>query len=250
MKRREVVMIFGAICGLGAMVHARPGAAVAKAQAEPNGAALQSGATIDAELKDTLDSKKVKAGDPVKLKTTEVYKFKEQIVLAKGTELLGHVTQATVKEKGQSESSLGIALDKAVFSNGQEMPLNASIQAIANGDVGQNAPIGAMTSPGMGASGGGPAMGGGRAGMSGGMATPNPSSQPNNPTNPLPGGGGANSDGVNSGGQLTPNSHGVFGLDGLSLQPMTGDSKQGSIILSKGKSVHLNGGTRILLVTK
>jgi hypothetical protein len=251
MTQRGIVVILGAIFGLGAMVvHAQTGVAGASAQAEPSGATLPSGATINAELKETLDSKKVKPGDLVKLKTTEAYKYNEQIVLAKGTELLGHVTQATIKEKGQSESSLGIAFDRAVFSNGQEMPLNATIQAIASGEMGENA-AGALASPGMGAPGGGAAPSGGRPGMSGGGSpAQNPGYQPNLSTNPIPGSGGASADSVNPGGQLTPDSHGVFGLDGLTLQPAAGDSTQGSMILSKGKSVHLYSGTRILLLTK
>lgn len=253
MKGRAIAMILGAICGLGAMAHAQSSAAPASAQTEPIGARLPSGTAINVELKDSLDSKKVKPGDAVKLKTTETCKSNDQIVLPKGTELLGHVTQATVKEKGQNGSSLGIALDKAVLKNGEEMPLNATIQAMANGDLGVGS--GSITSPGLGEPGPGVATGGARPGMSSTGSTtqpqqPNPGSQVNSSINPIAGASGTSVNGLNSAGQLTSKSRGVYGMEGVTLQAAAGDSAQGTMILSTGKSVHLNGGTKILLVAK
>jgi hypothetical protein len=253
MKRRGIVMFLGAICGLGAMAHSQSSAASASAQTESIGARLPSGTTISVELKDPLDSKKVKPGDPVKLKTTEAYKSNDQIVLPKGTQLLGHVTRATVKEKGQNGSSLGIAWDKAILKNGEEMPLNATIQAMASGDLGVGG-SGSATRPGLGEPGPGVATtGGARPGMSATGSTtqlPNPGNQVNSSINPVPGVASASDKGLNSAGQLTPNSHGVYGMEGLTLQLAAGDSTEGTMILSTAKSVHLNGGTKILLVTK
>jgi hypothetical protein len=253
MKRRGIVMILGAICGLGAMAHSQSSAASASAQTEPIGARLPRGTTINVELKDSLDSKKAKPGDPVKLKTTEAYKSNDQIVLPKGTQLLGHVTQATVKEKGQNGSSLGIALDQAILKNGEEIPLNATMQAMASGDLGVGGS--SATSPGLGEPGPGVAAAGARPGISATGSTqspslPNPGNQVNSSINPIPGAAGPGDSGLNAAGQLTSNSHGVYGMEGLTLQPAAGDSTQGTIILSTGKSVHLNGGTKILLVTK
>jgi len=254
MKRRGVMMILGAICGLGTMRLDQPSAALATAQAEPNATTLPSGTAITAELKDSLDSKKVKPGDAVKLKTTEAYKFKGQTVLPKGTELLGHVTQATVKEKGQTESTLGIALDKAILKNGEEMRLTATIQAMASGDT-EGGATGRMASPSPGTPTTGAVMGSTRSGMSGsGNMSPSPTQYPGNlpntSTNPGSGAEGPGGNGPNSAGQFTSNSHGVFGLDGLTLRPATADSSHGTIIQSTGKSVHLYGGTRILLITR
>jgi hypothetical protein len=72
----------------------------------------------------------------------------------------------------------------------------------------------------------------------------------NSSINPVPGVASASDKGLNSAGQLTPNSHGVYGMEGLTLQPAAGGGTQGTMILSTGKSVRLNGGTKILLVTK
>jgi hypothetical protein len=263
MKRRKTAIILVAAFGVSALMLGQsrlqgqsPGApgTSASGQSEPAGAKLPSGATINVELKDTLDSKKLKTGDPVKLKTTETFKANEQVVLPKGTQILGHVTQASVKEKGQNTSSLGIVLDKAVLKDGQELPLNATIQAMASGDLGMAAAPG--TGPSLGTPGPVATTSGGRPGMSGGgspttpyPATPNPGNSPSPSTN-IPGSTNANEAGRNSAEQLTPDSHGVFGMDGVTLQPAARDSAQGSMIVSTGKSVHLSGGTRILLVTK
>lgn len=255
MKRTGMVMILGAVCGLsGAMAHSQSSGASASAgaQAEPTGARLAGGTAIIVELKDSLDSKKVKPGDPVKFRTTEAYKSKDQIVLPKGTQLLGHVTEATVKDKGQNESSLGIALDKVILKNGEEMPLSATIQAMTRGDLG----VGDASAirPGLGEPGPGVAAPGARPGMSATGSTqtpssPNPGNQVNSSVNPIQGVAGPGDSGPNSAGQLTSNSHGVYGLEGVTLGPGAA-GPQGTMILSTAKSVHLNGGTKLLLVTK
>src|SRR5207249_8461967 len=53
--------------------------------------------------------------------------------------------------------------------------------------------------------------------------------------------------GLNAAGQLTSNSQGVFGLNGLNLSAAVSNSTQGSVITSAGKNVHLDNGTRMLL---
>jgi hypothetical protein len=56
--------------------------------------------------------------------------------------------------------------------------------------------------------------------------------------------------GLNSAGQLTSNSQGVFGLNGLNLKAAETGGAQSSLITSAGKNVHLDSGTRMLLVTQ
>lgn len=56
--------------------------------------------------------------------------------------------------------------------------------------------------------------------------------------------------GLNTAGQLTSNSRGVFGLNGLNLNSAAMNSSQGSIITSAGKNVHLDSGTQMLLVSQ
>jgi len=56
--------------------------------------------------------------------------------------------------------------------------------------------------------------------------------------------------GLNAAGQLTSNSQGVFGLNGLNLNAAGSNATQGSVITSAGKNVHLDSGTRMLLVSE
>jgi hypothetical protein len=56
--------------------------------------------------------------------------------------------------------------------------------------------------------------------------------------------------GLNTAGQLTSNSQGVFGLNGLNLSSTASNSTQGSVITSAGKNVRLDSGTRMLLVSQ
>jgi type III secretory pathway component EscT len=56
--------------------------------------------------------------------------------------------------------------------------------------------------------------------------------------------------GLNTAGQLTSNSQGVFGLEGLNLNAAAASSSQGSLITSTSKNVHLDSGTQLLLVSR
>ncbi|MGB9068857.1 MAG: hypothetical protein WCC21_09820, partial [Candidatus Acidiferrales bacterium] len=76
---------------------------------------------MSAMLVHPVDAKKNKPGDPVKARTTHASQSLDGTPLPKGTELVGHVTQAQSRTKNQSESDLGILFDKAVLKNGQEV---------------------------------------------------------------------------------------------------------------------------------
>src|SRR5439155_19511237 len=86
---------------------------------------------FNAALSSPVDSKKCKPGDPVNARTTEAVKSEGRTVIPKGAKMVGHVTQASARTKGESESALGIVFDKAILKNGEEIPLSAGIQAIA-----------------------------------------------------------------------------------------------------------------------
>jgi hypothetical protein len=53
---------------------------------------------------------------------------------------------------------------------------------------------------------------------------------------------------VTTTGQFASNSRGVFGLNGLNLNAAGSNSADGSVITSSGKNVHLDSGTRMLIV--
>jgi hypothetical protein len=136
-------------------------ASTGSAQNGETNASLGSGAAINAELTSPVDSKKAKPGDPVAARTTEPTKSNGKTVIPKGCKLVGHVTQASARAKGDSQSALGIVFDKAILKNGQEVPLNVAIQALASGQSAVAANAGQDTSA-IGSA-GGSAYGSGRA---------------------------------------------------------------------------------------
>lgn len=209
------------------------------------------GTLINAELPGALDSKKVKPGDVVNARTVTDLKTNDgRTALPKGTKIIGHVTQASARSAGQPESSLGLVFDKAILKSGQEIPLNAGVQAIgappsSSVDTNQASardPVGA--SPGAPGYGGqGNSRGGG--GMNGAPSAPAPN------RNDDPYGGNTNPQDTGNGntGQWDANTRGVVGLRNLSLNAPGSSNGQGSVITSTGKNVHLDSGTRLLLVT-
>jgi hypothetical protein len=243
--------------------------AVSSAQAEQSNAALAGGTAFNAALSAPLDSKKAKPGDPVTAHTTEAAKSEGKTVFPRGTRLVGHVTQASARANGQSESAVGVVFDKAILKNGQEVPINVAIQAlaaaqtsaaVAGSDVDTMGSMGG-TAAGSAAAGGRGALGGvastagntvgtvtNTAANVGGTAGGAVNSTVNSTVNAAGASRGAVG-GLNAAGQLASNSHGVFGLNGVNLNSAASNGTEGSVITSAGKNVRLDSGTRMLLVS-
>ena len=92
---------------------------------------LSSGTSIDAELQKTLDVRQLEIGDEVILKTRQSIKQNGEVVVPKGTKLIGRVTDLKRKTKESAESRVGIIFDRL---QGKElsMPLNATLVSITN----------------------------------------------------------------------------------------------------------------------
>jgi hypothetical protein len=129
MNRKFLALIVGALFSTGAIAQKRAG----DAQGDSQAYVIAGGTSINAALSSPVDAKKAKEGDAVTARTTEPAKSHGNAVLPKGTELVGHVTIASARSKGDAESVLGITFDKAVLKNGQEIPLNGRIRALASG---------------------------------------------------------------------------------------------------------------------
>jgi hypothetical protein len=251
-------------------------ASSAAAQTGQGNAALANGSTFNAALNAPIDSRKAKPGDPVTAHTTEPAKSDGKTVLPRGTKLLGHVTQASARSNGESDSSLGVVFDKAILKNGQEVPLNAGIQALASGQSAASTAgpdLDTFGSAGGSAAGSGRASGGSGSALGGvgstvggavggvtntaanvgGAAGGTLNSTVNSTANAAGSLNGVSSGavgGLNAAGQLTSDSRGVFGLNGLNLNSAASNGTQGSIITSAGKNVHLDSGTQMLLVSQ
>lgn len=301
MYRTGITMVVGALFAVGAAAQSQAGAeggaqangqasvqagrtqaqgsassqtsAGATAQNGQANAGLANGTAFNAELAAPLDSKKVKPGDAVNARTTEAVKSEGKTIIPRGSKIVGHVSQASSRAKGESESALGIVFDKAILKNGREVPMNVAIRALASAQNSAGAslagddmePIGGSSAPGGMrpiTSAGGPvgtvtstAAGGAvgsvtntaaKVGGVAGGAVDSAASAGGNVAGASHGAVG----GLNAAGRLTSNSQGVFGLNGLNLSTAASNATEGSVITSAGKNVHLDSGTRMLLVTE
>jgi hypothetical protein len=216
--------------------------------------ALTSGSTVNAVLANPIDSKKCKPGDTVTATATQNVKSNGSVIIPKGSKLVGHVTQAQARSGGAATSSLGIVFDHAVLKNGQQVSLNGVVQALAASQANASTGMGDDNLSAMGstaATGTGAVRSGG--GLLGGVG-----STVNTATNTVANSGAvtgvansATGSVAGSGhalqGALNSSSTGIVGLNGLSLDSAAGNSAQGSIISSTGKSVHLDSGTQMVL---
>jgi hypothetical protein len=241
-------------------------AASPTANAGNNSLNISNGTKIDASLATSLDAKRSKPGDEVEVRTEEDIKQDGKVVLKKGTHLVGHVTQAQPRAHGQAQSQLGIMFDHAVLKNGQEVPFNASIEALASAQSAAAATTGAddtiNSSGGMGSVQGSARNGGGLVGGVASTANATANATTGTVMNtassaPVNAGGSLNTvtrssgavGGLTSSGRLASNSNGVFGLEGLSINSAASSATQGSMIISTTKNVHLDSGTQLLLRT-
>ena len=237
------------------------------ANAGPNSAGLSIGTAMNAELSQSLDTKKCKPGDVITAKTTAATKSGGEVVIPRGTKLVGHVTESKARAKGESDSELGIMFDKAVLKDGREIALsNVTVQALAAQQTAAGSTLaqndlsagGGANAGGRASSGGGGAMGGARSATGGAVGTVT-----DTVSNARGAAGGAVNSaanvagtskgavgGLDAAGQLTSNSRGVFGLEGLNLNSAAASNAQGSVITSAGKNVHLDSGTQVLLVAQ
>jgi hypothetical protein len=228
---------------------------------------LAQGAELNATLTKPVDARSAKPGDEVTAIVNEDVKSNGQVAIRKGSKLVGHVTtaQPLKSEKGAAEgaanSQLGVVFDRAVLKDGREVPLNATVQALAAaessasagmsdmnaGMAGAGSAAGSMRSSGGGLIGGvaGGATGavGGVAGGAGGIARGTVGGS----TGLLSKSAGAVG-GLNAQGQLASGSKGVFGMKGLDLSSATNASGSGSVVTSSTRNVKLDRGTSMLLV--
>lgn len=221
---------------------------------------LGSGTTLNAVLTKSIDSRKAKEGDEVVAKTTSDLKAEGQRTIPKGTKLIGHVTKATAKANGDSDSSIAMIFDRAEVAKGREVPMHAIIQAVAATSnsstmaMNEEPTSTASSSDGTPRSNSG-GLGGAVAGVgktvdntagtvaagaqqAGGGALGSAPGTVNNTTSAI--GGTATS-------TLSASSQGVVGLPGYTLNTASATPTQGSIITSSGKNVKLESGTQMVL---
>jgi len=214
---------------------------------------LQAGSTVQAELTKPVDCRKSKAGDEVVARTTQDVKSNSQIVLPKGSKIVGHVTEVQAREKGQQESRIAFAFDRAVLKNGTQMPMALTLQAIgaahANAAAMDDSEMANEAMPDQNVSGMATASGSAATrGALGGVAST--SGRVVNTAGSAAGGplNTAHTAGLGGEAGLTSTSQGVVGLRGLTLSPAASSATSaGSVISSNTSNVHLDSGTQMVL---
>jgi hypothetical protein len=204
---------------------------------------LSAGSTIPAMLEKGVDARKNKVGDEVTAKTTVNVKAGGQIVVPRGSKIVGHVTEAKARTKEEAESAVGIAFDHAVLKDGREITLALEIQAIAPAESANPSDLTETPTMATGPAGGAPPIPGPGAPM-GPRADPN-AGTPGRASSTNSAYGAPS--GLSPTGGLTPSCHGVLGIDGLELSPETASPTGGSVIISQRRNVHLDGRTQLML---
>jgi len=232
---------------------------------------------INATLTSSVDARRAKSGDEITAALAEDTQTGGQLILRRGTKLVGHVTEAQARGRRSNasaasvsestESRLGIVFDKAVLEDGREVPLHATIQAIAvseaaasgkaryvesaaggsvlgsgrvssSGPLGGGGIVGGVTGTAGSALGGAPNVGAGLGVATAGAGLASRASQ------------GAVG-GLSAGGQLTAGSRGAFGMSSVDIVSTAGDGSLGSSVLtSRSGNIGLERGMQLVLVNQ
>jgi hypothetical protein len=213
----SALLVFAASLFLGQTVAQTPPQA-----ATPN--AVGHGA-FPVKVTKTLDSSRLKEGDAIEVETAGSFKLPDGTLVPKGSKLIGHVTTAKARSKGDSQSQLTVAFDKLNVANGKQLAIKGAVQAVfpPADEVDPGVP-GSSSHQG----------GGGPTGLSGGT----PPAPDYKPTTDIKVGVNPQSTAhVES--ASDPKSVGVHGLDNLQLED--------GVLSSKGKNVKLGGGVRMIV---
>ena len=203
------------------------------------------GTAFNATLTDPIDTGKAKTGDVVTSAVAEDVSYERTVVFPKGTKIVGHIIRAT-SGRGRAGSALFLQFEKAVLEDGEEITVNAGIQALAVTPATPQLPDSRAIPEKQAAS--------EIAVQEGALQTAPvqvvstiydaPAKQWRDPLSPLPQGE------VNAEGLFTPDSRGAFGRPDIRIYTPTSEGSQGTVLLSVKKHLRLDGGTHLLLVVQ
>ena len=199
--------------------------------------------TLIGVLTSSLESRSATVGQEFTLKTISDLVVEGQLIIPRGSRVLGHVTEAVTKGKDQSHSELSLVIEKAVRPDGSEVPLQGIIAALVApqntslsddptyGLLHSNEPAQRISASSTVGSGGGsgtlPAAS--KAGSTAAVATANLKGPMDLPT------------------VLDADSQGAYGYEDFSMAWHLITPPPITVISSKGKNVKLKAGTQMLL---
>ena len=201
--------------------------------------------TLIGVLTSSLESRSATAGQEFTLKTISDVTVDGELIIPRGSRVLGHVTEAVTKGKDQSQSELSLVIEKAVRPNGSEVPLQGIIAALAappqNNSLSDDPTYGMLHSnePTQRIS------GSTAVGSSSGSSTTLPAASKADSTAAV---ATANLKGaMDQPTVLDAHSQGVYGYEGFSIAWQLITPPPTTVISSKGKNVKLKSGTQMLL---
>ena len=92
---------------------------------------LTSGTAINAELQKTLDVNNAKVGDQVMLKTTQTIRQDGQVIVPRGSTLVGRITDVQKRSKDNARSRIGMIFER-IQGRQLSVPLSATLVSITN----------------------------------------------------------------------------------------------------------------------
>jgi len=145
-------------------------------------------ASVTAELTKGIDSKKARVGDEINARTTSEAKLPDGTEIPKGTKLVGNVVDVKAKSKGQNDSHLVLALNRAVLKDGHEMPIRTAVTSMTApaASASFDMPAGGGSVGGAAPSGGSPDAGGGSSGGTAAASSPSTAGSMNGSSAPQP----------------------------------------------------------------
>lgn len=111
------------------------GIASSSNRSQSNTDALPVGRVIYAELAQTIDARKARRGEPIVAKVTLGVLSHGKVLVAEGATITGHVTEVKARSEDDPESVLGIVFERADTTDGKELPLNLTVQAMGIGQL-------------------------------------------------------------------------------------------------------------------
>jgi hypothetical protein len=99
---------------------------------------IESGTQITGQLQSSINADKAKVGDQVVLKTTKAVKQNGQVVIEKGSKLIGKVTEVRKKTSDTAGSSIGIVFD-TLQQKDAVLPISATIVSVTKAAAGLSA---------------------------------------------------------------------------------------------------------------
>jgi hypothetical protein len=213
---------------------------------------ILAGTSLEAELQSMIDVRKSNVGDQVVLKTTKAIKQNGEVIVPKGANLVGRITEIKRKTKDDATSKVGMVFDRIQGKN-LDLPVNASILTVTaaratasagslfDADVAGSGSSSGSASAGRTSSGGGGGLLGGVGSTGGGLlgsATSTAGGVLNTTTSTV---GNVTGSAVNTVGGTTS----TLGrtVNGLQIsQSASGSANSSSTISAQGKDVRIDKG--------